>query len=151
MSEKLREPRGPDLDALAAEGFQLDLGVPGRLTVKGIPYACRDGEVRYGSIHAALATQGGVTVQPDSHWAVWEGTMPYDEDGNPLYKLMAAMPLDMAMAWELRNTFLLSARPLQDFESYYDMIHHYASRIATGVDRLQPGTGAGQAAIVRAS
>lgn len=150
MSEKPTQPRGPDLDALAAEGFQLDLGFPGRITVKGIPYACKDGEVRYGTIHAALATQGGVVVQPDRHWAVWEGTMPYDEDGNPLNKLMAAMPLDMALAWDLRNTFLLSAKPPQGFESYYEMIRHYASRIGRGVDGLQPGTGVAEPVIGRA-
>ena len=151
MSETPPQPRGPDLDALAAEGFQLELGFPGRLTVKGIPYLCRDGMVRTGSIHAALATQGGVTVQPDRHWAVWEGAMPYDAHGNPLYKLVAAMPLDMAMAWDLRNTFLLSARPRQGFESYYDMIHHYASGIGTGVDPQHAGTDSVQAAIGRVS
>ena len=125
-----------DLRRLRNEGYEV--GVQANLLVlRNIPYVDGEGRVERGTLVSQLAVNGDITTKPDDHVVYFDGDLPHDEEGNPVWKEGYSPHLQdfgdgLAVKW------MFSRKPPNGYVDYYDKMTRYVRVISQPAAILDP-------------
>ena len=86
-------------------------------------------------MYMPLDLQRNATVEPQEHWAIWDGGRPCDAEGLRIRHLLA--PPDNPTAIQLQTHGLKLFSRTAPYADYYDKVTAYLVRIAVEVDRYR--------------
>ena len=136
MSPRPTSPSA-DLRRLQQEGYAIEVR-DGFLLVHHIPYVDRDRRVRYGVLVSALEMAGDVTAPPRDHVARFHGSVPCDQNGIPLDKIIHGRAVE-CLADGIEVAFSFSSKPLSGaYTDYYDKMTTYAAILSSPARALDP-------------
>ncbi len=122
MSEQLVN-RSPDLRRLQEEGYDIEVR-SNCLLVKQVPYVTAGRMVERGILVSELSTSGSVTIPPNTHVVSFVGSIPCDNHGRELDKIIhqrAAVPL----GGDITASCTFSSKPAEGYQDYYEKMTAY--------------------------
>jgi hypothetical protein len=137
MSQQLIS-RSPDLKRLRDEGYAVET-IGGHLLLNDVPYVDGDRQVQHGTLVSTMTLAGEVTTTPDTHVAMFAGSMPCDAEGNPLNKIVnGSGRQELAPGVVIDHTF--SSKPVgrNGYEDYYEKMATYAEILSGPARALDP-------------
>lgn len=129
MSSKRTVLSSPDLAALRAEGFNLEI-LGANLVVWDIPYATKDRTVALGALVMPLDLNGDVTAQPTDHQAKFVGAHPCSHEGIEIEPLRHSTG-EYKITETLSAQHNFSNKPSRGhFLNFHEKVTHYADIIS---------------------
>ena len=117
-----------DLRRLRNEGYEV--GVQANfLVLRNIPYITPDGKVERGALVSQLAVSGDVTTRPGDHVVYFDGDLPHDVDGNPVWQEGCARH-DQDLGDGLVVKWMFSRKPPNGYIDYHDKMTRYVRAIS---------------------
>lgn len=130
--------RSPDLKRLQDEGYDVEIRA-NHLLVKHVPYATADRAVAYGILVSELSTSGDTTTTPNTHVAMFVGSVPCDNKGQELSKMIHERR-DMPLGGDLTASCSFSHKPRgsSGYPDYYEKMTTYVAMIEGYARALDP-------------
>ena len=125
-----------DLRRLRNEGYEVGIQA-NFLVLRNIPYVAEGGGIEWGTLVSQLAVSGDITTKPDNHVVYFDGDLPHDVAGNPVWKEGYAQDLrdfgdGLAVKW------MFSRKPPDGYVDYYDKMTRYVRAISEPAMRIDP-------------
>ena len=129
MSSKRTVLSSPDLVALRAEGFNIEI-LGANLVVWDIPYVTKDRTIASGALVMPLDLNGDITGQPKDHQAKFVGAHPCSHEGIEIEQLRHSVG-----AFKITDTLVAQHNfsnkpPRGHFLNFHEKVTHYADIIA---------------------
>jgi hypothetical protein len=121
--------RSADLQRLRDEGYDIEIRSD-HLLMKHVPFVTADQTVAYGTLVSELSTDGSSTITPATHVAMFTGSIPHDDRGRPLDKILHGR-VPKAIAEDLVAQCSFSSKPPAGYPDYHAKMTAYA-RILSG-------------------
>lgn len=137
MSSKRTVLSSPDLVALRAEGFNIE--IPGaNLVVWDIPYVTKDRIIANGALVMPLDLNGDITGQPKDHQAKFVGVHPCSHEGIEIEPLRhSAGEFKITETLVAQHNF--SNKPRRGhFLDFHEKVVHYADIISAPAQLIDP-------------
>lgn len=128
--------RSHDLRRLCDEGYEVEIR-GSHLLVGHMPYASREGQVKYGTLVDSLTLRDESTGPPGDHTIMFTGESPCDVTGVPLNIVAGSGHQVLAEGVEVDLRFSSKPAPTGTYADYYDKVTTYASILgapARGID-----------------
>jgi hypothetical protein len=137
MSSKRTVLNSPDLAALCAEGFNIEI-LGANLVVWEIPYVTKDRTISRGALVTPLDLNGDVTAAPKDHQIKFVGAHPCSSDGAEIEPLRHS-----AGEFKITDTLVaqhnFSNKPSRGhFLDFREKITHYADLISGPAQQIDP-------------
>ena len=128
--------RSDDLRRLRNEGYEIVVQA-NFLVLRNIPYVAEGGEVAWGTLVSQLAVSGDITTKPDDHVVYFDGDLPRDVEGNPVWK-EGYTPHSQDFGDGLAVKWMFSRKPPDGYVDYYDKMTRYVRAISEPAAILDP-------------
>ena len=128
--------RSPDLQRLRDEGYEVDV-VSNYLVIRHVPYVTSGREVAYGTLVSELTTSGETTARPSDHVAWFVGSVPCDEHGQELTKILS-QKIENRLAEGLVASCSFSSKPPEGYPDYYEKMTSYVGMLQMHAQAINP-------------
>lgn len=137
-----------DLKRLEDEGYEVEVRFD-HLLLHHIPYVSEDCSVMYGTLVSELTLQGDRTTRPRTHVAMFSGSMPCDQHGNPLTQIRHS-DQRRELAEGLAINYSFSSKPPEGYADYYQKMTTYEAIISGPAQAIDPRVTARTFSVVEA-
>ena len=120
--------RSPDLKRLQDEGYDLTI-VEGYLLLRDVPYVTASGVVSRGVLVTELTLAGDITTTPKDHIAMFAGSVPCNEHGDPLKTIINASKRKR-LVHDVMIDHTFSSKPPEGYTDFYHKMATYVALIS---------------------
>ncbi len=147
MSHSLID-RSADLKRLEDEGYEVEVKAD-HLILHHVPYVAESSVIKYGALVSSLNVQGDSTSRPDTHVAMFIGSMPCDRHGNPLTQIHHSnRRRELGDGLTVDHSF--SSKPSGGYADYYLKMTTYEAIISGPAQAIDPSVTARTFSVVEA-